>query len=377
MSGSEESLMELPATMQAVLLTGHGGLDRLDVRDDVPVPQPGRGEVLIAVGAAAVNNTDINTRTGWYSKTVVEGTTADGGAAGFADAVDSDAGWAGKALTFPRIQGIDVCGRIVAVGDNVDAARLGERVLVEPCLRALVDSQPFGGWFLGSECDGGFAEYVSVPAVHAYPIDSAFSDVELATFPCAYSTAENMLARARVAEGETVLVTGASGGVGSAAVQLARRRGAAVVAIAGASKAGAVGALGAERVLGRDADLVRELGPETVDVVVDLVGGPGWPALLQVLKRGGRYAVAGAIGGPLVELDLRTLYLKDLSFFGCVILGETVFGNLVGYIERGEIRPVVAAIYSLSAIAEAQTTFLQKGFTGKIVLVPDRRMAPR
>ena len=82
--------------------------------------------------------------------------------------------------------------------------------------------------------------------------------------------------------------------------------------------------------------------------------------------------MAGAIAGPLVELDLRSLYLKDLSFFGCAILDERVFADLIGYIERGEIRPVVAAIYSLSAIAEAQQTFLEKGFTGKIVLVPDR-----
>lgn len=363
--------MALPTTMQAVLLTGHGGFDRLDVRNDVPVPRPGRGEVLIEVGAAAVNNTDINTRTGWYSKTVTEGTTASGGAAGFGSAADSDAGWSGKALSLPRIQGIDVCGHIVALGASVPDSRLGERVLVEPCLREPVGWRPFDAWYLGSECDGGFAEYVAVPAVHAHAVRSPLSDVELASFPCSYSTAENMLARAGLAAGERVLVTGASGGVGSATIQLARRRGAEIVAVTTSAKADSVLALGAGGVIGRDADPVAQLGEASVDVVIDLVGGKQAESFFRLLRRGGRYAVAGAIGGPIIELDLRTLYLKDLSLFGCVMLNDRVFADLVGYIERGEITPLIAAVHPLSHIAEAQRAFLEKGFIGKLVLVPD------
>ena len=126
-----------------------------------------------------------------------------------------------------------------------------------------------------------------------------------------------MIGRAGVGAGETVLVTGASGGVGSAAVQLARRRGARVIGVANLSKAPLIQALGAERVLARDADLTRELGQESVDVVIDVVGGAQFPSLLKVLRRRGRYAVAGAISGPVVELDLRTLYLKDLRLLGC------------------------------------------------------------
>lgn len=359
----------VPATMQAVLLKGHGGLEQLEVREDVTVPAPGAGEVLILVGAAAINNTDINTRLGWYSKQMSRGTgEADAGRP--AETGSGDASWAGAALHFPRIQGIDVCGRIAAVGPGVDPMRLGERILVEPCLREPVGWAPYRCWFLGSECDGGFAQFVAVPSVHAYRIESPLSDIELASFPCAYSTAENLLTRAGLQAGETLLVTGASGGVGSAVVQLAKRRGATVIAVAAAEKQAEVVALGSDRVFPRDADLVEALGEESLEVVVDLVGGEAWPQLPRLLRRGGRYAVAGAIAGPLVELDLRTLYLKDLSFFGCAVLEPEVFGNLVGYIERGEVRPLVARSYPLAEIVEAQRDFLAKRFTGKLVLVP-------
>lgn len=358
----------LPETMCAVLLKGHGGYEQLEYRDDVPVPGPDAGEVLVRVGAAGVNNTDINTRIGWYSKAVTEGT--GGGADGFETAADDDASWAGAALTFPRIQGIDACGRIVAVGEGVDAARIGERVLVETCLREPLGWKPYRAWFFGSECDGAFAQYTTVSAVHARRIDSDLSDAELASFPCSYSTAENMLTRTGLEAGETVLVTGASGGVGSAAVQLAKRRGARVIAVAGASKAEEVLALGADETVPRDADLIAHLGRDAVQVVVDVVAGPRWPQLLEILDRGGRYAVAGAIAGPIVELDVRTLYLKDLKLFGCTVLEREVFGNLVGYIERGEIRPVVSKTYPLREIVAAQKEFLGKRFTGKLVLLP-------
>lgn len=358
-----------PHTMKAVLLKGHGGFDQLEYRTDVPVPEPQDGEVLIRVLAASVNNTDINTRTAWYSPSVTDGTTAAGGAAGFAAAKSEDAGWTGAAPRFPRIQGADACGRIVSVGRGVDAARVGERVLIEP---VFVSRTPGAAQirYFGSECDGAFAEFACAPAEHAHAIDSTLSDAELASFPCAYSAAENMLTRLDLRARETVLVTGASGGVGSAAVQLARRRGARVIALADPSKAGAVRALGAATVLARDENLVAALGRESVDAVVDVVGGEGFASLLEILRRKGRYAVAGAIAGPSVRLDLRTLYLKDLSFFGCTVLEPQVFAQLVGYIRRGEIRPVIAAVHPLSAIVEAQREFLEKRHIGKIVLIP-------
>jgi NADPH:quinone reductase-like Zn-dependent oxidoreductase len=186
---------KLPETMRGVYLTGHGGLDKLVVREDIPVPHPTANDVIIRVGAAGVNNTDINTRIGWYSK---------------GDAKSEDASWAGKPLVFPRIQGVDVCGHIIAVGEHISKERIGERVLVEPCLKEAggrVLSQP---WFLGSECDGGFAEFVAVASRHAHQIKCSLSDIELAPFPCSYSTAENMLTKAGVTSGDCVLVTGAA-----------------------------------------------------------------------------------------------------------------------------------------------------------------------
>ncbi|WP_065322799.1 MULTISPECIES: alcohol dehydrogenase family protein [Tritonibacter] len=345
--------MILPQQMTGVVLTGHGGPDKLEVRTDLPVPSPEPGDVIIRVGAAGVNNTDINTRTAWYSK---------------GDAEGEDATWSGKPLEFPRIQGADVCGEIVAVGSDIDAGRIGQRVLVEPCIRFADGAEQMPPWYFGSECDGGFAQYTRVDARHAYAITSALSDTELASFPCSYSTAENMLTRANLQAGETVLVTGASGGVGSATVQLARARGARIIAITSPAKADALRSLGAERTLPRNADLVDELGTGSVDVVVDLVAGPTWPSLLDVLRSGGRYAVAGAIGGAMVELDVRTLYLKDLSFFGCTVLEPQVFANLIGRIERSEITPLVAEEFDLQDINDAQACFEAKDHTGKIVL---------
>ncbi len=261
------------------------------------------------------------------------------------------------------------CGVIVAVGSEVDSARLGERVIVRNMLRSYVDYRPFECWTFGSECDGGFAQYAKAPARETHQVDCDWSDAELASMPCAYSTAEGMLHRAQVGA-ERVLVTGASGGVGSAAVQLAKRRGAHVTALASAAKLDEVKALGADVVVDRNADLVASIGGDSVDVVVDLVAGAGWPKLLDVLKRGGRYVTAGAIAGPMVELDVRTLYLKDLTLIGCTFQDDVVFENLVGYIERNEIRPVVAKTFALADIAMAQQTFLNKKFTGKLVLIP-------
>lgn len=344
---------DIPNIMTGVQLTGHGGLDRLVLRTDIPVPTPGAEDVLIKVSAAGVNNTDINTRIAWYSKL---------------DANIGDASWSGNAIQFPRIQGADVCGRVVAVGNKVDGSLLNERVLVEPCIREACGEVLEHPWYFGSECDGGFAEYTVVAARHACKINSKFSDVELASFPCSYSTAENLLTRAKVMTNEVVLVTGASGGVGSAAVQLAKARGARVIGITSPSKSERVLRLGAEQTLSRDDSVVKKLGKNSIDVVIDLVAGEQWPDFLDVLKPFGRYAVAGAIAGPLVELDVRTLYLKDLSLFGCTVLDESVFENLVKRIEAEEIRPVVSSIFPLARIVEAQQQFETKQHVGKLVI---------
>jgi NADPH:quinone reductase-like Zn-dependent oxidoreductase len=272
-------------------------------------------------------------------------------------------------LTFPRIQGADVCGTIVAVGTAVDPRRLGDRVIVRNTLRSYVDYRPFECWTLGSECDGGFAQYTVAPARETYTVVSDWTDAELAAVPCAYSTVENMLHRAEVGP-ERILITGASGGVGLAAVQLAKRRGASVTALCSRDKASDVRKQGADHIIERGRDLGEALGANAVDVVLDLVGGPQWAQLLNVLRVGGRYAVAGAIGGPMVDLDLRTVYLKDLTILGCTFQPDEVFDNLIGYVQRNEIRPVIAKTYPLHDIKQAQRDFLSKSHTGKLVLMP-------
>ncbi len=359
----------IPKAMTAVLLTGHGGMDKLEYRDDIPTPKPKANEVLIKITAAGINNTDINTRIAWYSKSVTTATD-EGATQGFNDADNDDSSWSGASIQFPRIQGADVCGVIVAVGEEIDESRIGERVLVRSIMQTYTNFRPYECWTFGSEIDGGFAQFTVAPAAESYAVNSDWSDAELASIPCAYSTAENMLHRANVKAGETVLITGASGGVGSAAVQLTKRRGAKVIAVTSESKADEVKALGADELVFRGQSIVEKIGAEQLDVVIDLVAGNDWPQFLEGLKRGGRYATAGAIAGPIVELDVRTLYLKDLSFFGCTFQDEIVFQNLVKYIEADEIKPLVAKTYPLSNIVEAQTDFLKKTHTGKLVLIP-------
>ncbi|MGB0466858.1 MAG: alcohol dehydrogenase family protein [Pontibacterium sp.] len=359
----------IPKLMAGVVLTGHGGLEKLEYKTDLPVPQPGDHEVLIRVGASAVNNTDINTRIGWYSKAVTSQTNA-GAATGFDTANDDDATWSGQPLTFPRIQGADCCGEIVAIGARVSPDRLGERVLVRSMQEFPAGNSDYLCITFGSECDGSFAQYTTARTEEAFTVDSSLSDAELASFPCAYSTAENMIDRADVKANETVLITGASGGVGSAAIQLVKRRKAKVIAICGADKMDQIRALGADEVIARDMPLEQALAPDSVDVVIDLVAGDQWPLLPQALRRGGRYAVAGAIGGPMVDMDVRTLYLKDLSFFGCTYQSRKVFENLMAYIERGELKPLIAEEFPLDHIAEAQQVFMAKKFIGKLVLIP-------
>ena len=255
--------------------------------------------------------------------------------------------------------------RMAAPGE---VGRVGERVIVQSCLISL--RQTGSDIWLGSERDGGFAQYVCVPSLDAYAIRSSMTDIELASFPCSYGTAENLLTRCSVTKGDRVLITGATGGLGSAAVQLAARRGAEVIGIASRDKLDQCAGLGAARWIARDADLGAELGTSCIDVVIDGVGGPDWPILTELLKPRGRYAVSGAIAGPEVCLDLRKLYLKDLTFFGCTAQDPGVFQALIGHIERGEVRPLIAGVWPLSELATAQATFLTKRHVGKLVVTP-------
>jgi len=336
----------IPERMRAVLLLGHGGPEMLEYREEVPVPEPGPGEVLLEVGACGMNNTDIWVREGAY------GTEDDPGAVST---------WRRQAptLTFPRIQGADIVGRIVAAGARVSESRVGERVVVDFSLYNHPGDSLADIDYIGHGRDGGYAEYAAQPAENAYPVETDLTDAELATFCCAYLTGEHMLNRARVRAGETVLVTGASGGVGSGLVQLCRVRGAIPVAVTGRAKADAVRAVGAHAVVARDeADFRGAVAGAAqgrpLDVVADLVAGPLFRELLSVLRPEGRYVTSGAIAGPVVELDLRTVYVKHLDLIGCSQGTRGEFRDLLSYVLSGKVKPLLAGTYPLSRIHRAQ-----------------------
>ncbi len=358
--------MTVPSTMQAVLLTGHGGLDKLEVRDDVPVPAPPPGEVLVEVSACGLNNTDVWVREGAY---------------GLEEDPDAVSTWrrGRSTLTFPRIQGTDTVGRIAAVGEGVSEDRVGERVMVDFSIYNRDDDSLADIDYIGHGRDGGYAEYQAVPADHAHVVDSDITDAELATFCCAYLTGEHMLDRARVAEGERVLVTGASGGVGSGIIQLCRARGAIPYAVTSSGKADVMREIGAEGAVLRDqGDLVEQVQDvldegEVIDVVADLVAGDMFNDLLRILRPEGRYTTSGAIGGPVVKLDLRTMYLKHLELHGSSQGTRTAFRRLVRYIEEGSIRPLLGGVHPLSQFHDAQREFMSKSFVGNLVVVPDAK----
>ena len=371
--------MPIPETMTAMLLTGHGGPDKLELHHDVPVPQPGPGEVLVEVSACGMNNTDIKVREGSY---------------GAEDDPNAVATWRARAgeestLQFPRIQGADTVGHIVAVGEGVRESRIGERIMVDFCIynRPEGDDSLRDIDYYGHGRDGGFAEYMVVEDGNAIKVESGMDDAELATFSCAYQTGEHMIERARLAAGETVLITGAAGGVGSGIIQLARARGAIPYAITSKGKEDVLKDLGAEATIPRQdfqgkggtdekafIDRVEQaMDGREVDVVADLVGGDMFNGLLRLLRPEGRYTTAGTIGGAVVPLDTRTLYLKHLQLHGSSQGRRQDFRRVVRYIEEGKIKSILHKTWKLSELHKAQADFVSKNYVGKMAVVPDSK----
>nr|WP_298249520.1 zinc-binding dehydrogenase [uncultured Halomonas sp.] len=365
----------IPATMSAMLLTGHGDIDRLVYRDDVSTPRPGPGEVLVRVTATAKNNTDRKAREGLYPVKKGEMTSfAMGGE---------------PTLVFPRIQGADIAGRVVAVGEGVDAARVGERGLLDfnlyPDARRDINLTPD---YYGHGADGGFAEYVAVPSDQFHHVANAeLSDAELAALGmCSYQTAYHMLTSAGVVAGERVLVSGASGGVGTALIQLCRIVGAIPYAVSQPEKAEALEALGAEAVIDRGeleafAERVLEAtGGAPIDAVMDLVGGEMTDrfidTMIQDMKARTTYprlSIAGASGGNISEILWTRIYLYQVRICGVSHGTREEAEQLIAWIRSGELRPVLHAAFRLSELHRAERYFVSRGsgFLGKIVIVPD------
>ncbi|MCB1010711.1 MAG: zinc-binding dehydrogenase [Microthrixaceae bacterium] len=337
--------------MCAAVTMFHGGLDAIEVHDDWPMPALGSGDVLVRISAAALNNTDIWAREGRY---------------GTAEDPDAIAGWKGVPLDFPRIQGIDVAGVVVDSGEDVDRSVIGRRVMVDPTVHYNGD---FPVDLIGSEVDGGFAEFLACSVDRVNDVSaSPLSDVQLACLPTAYGTALGMINRAGCASGERVLVTGASGGVGSAAVQLLVNRGCHVIARTSSSNADAVLANGAHEVSVRGHDAIEDL--DEVDVAVDVVAGDEFGAVLDRLRDGGRMATAGAIAGPLVQLDVRRLYLRQRRLIGSTMHSPADFAELAEVASTGGLDPIVAEVFPLEGIRAAQERFVRKDFVGKLVVRP-------
>lgn len=356
-------------SMKAIVTLGNGGFEQLSYQD-VPIPKLVDDEVLIQVLAAGVNNTEINTRLGWYSSKVTKATTEMNEDKSEKEEAKSqgDGGW-NEQTPFPFIQGTDCFGIVKATNDKKDSLLIGKKVLIRPCIRKEGWSSLENIW-MASDFDGAFAQFVKIKASEVFPIESSWKDEELGSIPCAYATAENMVHRCRVSNKDHVLIPGGSGGVGSALIQLCKRRGAKVSTIVSKEKVEMIKELNVDNIFAREDDFEIKLGKKSIDVVIDNVGGEKFPSLLKVLKTGGRYASSGAIAGPIVNLDLRDMYLKDIQLIGCTSWDKEVFQNLISYIENNEIRPLVAKTFPLEKIVEAQKEFLLKKHIGKFVLIP-------
>lgn len=367
---------QTPATMAAVQLVGHGGVDQLQYSTEVPVPQPGQGDVLVQVTATAKNNTDRKAREGLYP-------TKDKG-----DVTSFQMG--GEAtLTFPRIQGADIVGRVVAVGEGVSESRIGERGLLDfnlyPDDRRDINLTPD---YYGHGADGGFAEYVALPSDQFHRVDNPeLADAELASMGmCSYQTAYHMLTVAGVAAGERVLVSGASGGVGTALIQLCRIIGAIPYALSQQDKADTLLALGAEAVLDRSdmsqfTEQVKAVtGGKPIDAVMDLVGGEMTDAFIDTMifdmrqrSTYPRLSIAGASGGNLSEIMWTRVYLYQVQVFGVSHGTREEAEQLIAWIREGALKPVLHAAFPLSHLREAEEYFVHRGsnYLGKIVIVPD------
>ena len=340
--------------MRAVVIRAHGSVEELRL-EDRPLPEPGPGEVRVALRAAGLSHLDLWVRRG------VPGVSYD----------------------LPRIPGNDGAGVVDAVGPGVTEPVAGDAVLLcsgagcGSCLRCVRGQENCCSRYrlLGAQRDGTCAEAVVVAARHALPIPTGLSFVEAATLGQSFLTAWHLLVtRARVEKYETVLVQGAGSGVGMAAVQVARWRGARVVAVAGSETRRALAErLGASRVLdSRHPKLAQEIHQATrkrgVDVVVDSVGEATLPTSLASLTHGGRLVVCGATSGFELRTDLRHLFRKNLSILGSTMgtLGE--LHTVLGCFARGELEPVVGRVLPLADVAEAHQLLERREVAGKLAL---------
>ncbi|MDX8342330.1 zinc-binding dehydrogenase [Rossellomorea sp. YZS02] len=344
--------------MKAVQVTGYGDVDKLSVVD-IPCPIPKRGEVLVKVKACAINNTEIWMREGAYG-------------------TEEKSGWRPEGVQFPRIPGSDITGEIIEVGEDVPETMVGKAIVLFPFTSSggegsehISDDMSF----IGSEYDGGYAEYVVWPSELCYDMPLSTFE-ESAVFSVSGLTAWHMVEQIQAKPSETIVVTGANGGVGSLNVQIASNVfGSKVIAIVGDLELeDKMKELGANHVLSYKspnlAEEILEVNDGPVDSVLDVVGDALFSTSLEVLKKGGKFCISGSAGGQKTELDFRILYLKHITFYGSVLGTREEFKQMLEAISEGKIKPVIDRTFPLEKAGEAQTYFKHSGKLGKILLLP-------
>jgi NADPH:quinone reductase-like Zn-dependent oxidoreductase len=335
-------------TMKALILRRHGGLDALEVIDDHPLPRASDGHVVIRVRASSFNYHDVFTVRGMP----------------------------GIKVPLPVVIGLDMAGEISEVGAGVNGWKVGDRVLVNPVNKKK--------GLMGEMLDGGMAEYCLVAADQLVAMPPGVSFEQAAALPVAYGTAHRMLVTHRtINKGERVLILGASGGVGTGCVILAKLLGAEVIAAASsAEKMQRLKELGADEVINyQEVDFskwaIERYGkPQRrsyeggLDVVVNFTGGPTWQPSLRCLKRGGKLLVCGATAGHNPEEDLRYVWTFELKIIGSNSFYDDNLDALMQLIQQGKIKPVIDKVLPLAEAREGLRLIQDREVIGKVVVTP-------
>lgn len=331
--------------MRAVVFFEHGGPEVLQVVNDWPEPTPGPGEVVVQVRACGLNHLDLFVRRG------MPGITTE----------------------LPHISGGDVAGVIAATGPGVHGFEPGDRVLIDPAVQ--LSNGHTGA--LGETVQGGLCEAIGVAAGNLIPLPDAVSFERAAALPIAYGTAHRMLiTRGRVVAGELVVVLGASGGVGTACVQMAKLAGATVVAVASSDdKLERLRQLGADHVIrARGAEFGDEVWRLTnkhgADVIIDYSGKETWPTSIRSLKKGGRILTCGATTGFEAVTDLRYVWVREQTIIGSDGWRRSDLEALLTVVQDGRITPVIDRIWPLERTREAEEAIERRQVFGKVIIVP-------
>lgn len=347
---------DIPAKMRAVVIREHGGPEVLNI-EEVPTPAPAFGEVLLAVEAVGLNHLDIFARQGLKGPAI-------------------------RSKPLPHVSGVDVAGRVVALGEGVEGFDIGAPVLLNPgigcgtcaaCRRGFM-SMCRSYAIIGEDRWGGLADYVTVPARAIIPRPEDLPAEIAAAVPVAYTTAWHAVVRvAQVQAGQRVLVIGASGGVGSAALMISRLSGARVAAVAGsAAKRERALALGAEVAFDSYGDwlsgVLEWTDGEGVDATFDAVGAPTWRSSIQSLGMGGCLVISGATGGDTPDISIREIYQSHRRILGAPIGSWQSFVDVAQLVFDGTLKPEVYGVYPLEQIAEAQRVIEDREHFGKVVI---------